>query len=370
MEWTNKAKYNSFNSYKGLTYYENYKAIVKWLEGKGNLPPPVECSLDTSHLCNFLCAHCNSQWFLRNNTIIPVDRKLMSREHLLRLIDFLADFGTKGVCLGGGGEPLMNKANWGLAPYIVSRGMQVAMETNGSLVDETMAEEMMVFRWVGFSIDAGDRETFARVHGVDMFDRVIGNLRLLVENKLRTGSRVAIAYKFLMRPDNVDSIYPACKLAKDIGVDDFQLRPADLERKDIPRFLEVKYDVPKVLDIFEACHAEETDKFRVFTVTHKFGEDFRPKHEFRRCLAAPLIIQCCSDYWCYICPDRKIEPKYRLGLHYPKPENILNFWGSETHRQMLMSIDVDRECSRCTQSEYQRQIQEVVIEDSMCRAFP
>ena len=368
VEWSDKSKYNAFNSYKGLAYIAHYRAITDWLQGKGNLLPPIECSLDTAHTCNFSCQHCNSGWFLRH-PIIPQERRLMPREHLERLIDFLADWGVKGICLGGGGEPLMNKANWGIGPYIISRGMQVAMETNGSLIDEAMAEQIMLFRWVGFSIDAGDSTTFAKVHRVDMFERVIKNLKFLVEEKHKTGSKVDIAYKFLVRPDNVDSIYPACKLAKKIGVNDFHVRPADLERTDVPKF-ELDYDIPKVLKIFDACHGKETKGFRVFTVIHKFGEGFRVKHNFSKCRAAPLLIQCSADGNVYICPDRKIEGRYRLGAHYPDPEEILNFWGSDRHRALLESIDVDRECSRCTTGEYQRQIEEVVLCDNMCLAFP
>ena len=54
-EWSDKSKYNSFNSYKGLTYFNShYLPIVVWWNGKtNNLPAPIELSLDSAHSCNF-----------------------------------------------------------------------------------------------------------------------------------------------------------------------------------------------------------------------------------------------------------------------------------------------------------------------------
>ena len=114
MEW--KSKYNSFNSYKGLTWFtSHYLPIAKWFKGEGELPPPIELSLDPGHLCNFGCPHCNAQRYLViNPEEVPEDKRLMTREHLRKLIDFMAEWGVRGVCMGGGGEPLMNKAVWDL----------------------------------------------------------------------------------------------------------------------------------------------------------------------------------------------------------------------------------------------------------------
>ena len=210
-EWSNKSQYNSFNSYKGLAWYDShYKGIAKWFES-AELPPPIELSLDPAHLCNFNCTHCNAQRYLVHNPEeVPADKKIMTLEHLRKLIDFASAWGVRGVCIGGGGEPLMNKNVWHLPSYIAQKGMKSSFATNGSLINEEIAEEMMNCRWVGVSVDAGTRETFQRVHGVDNFDKGISNLRLLVEMKKRTGSKIDIAYKFLITPYNWQDFSNKC----------------------------------------------------------------------------------------------------------------------------------------------------------------
>ena len=249
-EWSNKSKYNSFNSFKGLTYYDShYKPIAEWFNGKSNiLPPPIELSLDPGHLCNFGCLHCNAQRYLIiNRHEVPEDKRLITKEHLRNLIDFMAKWGVRGVCIGGGGEPLMNKAVWDLPSYIKSKGMKSSFATNGSLINEDIAREMMNCRWVGVSVDSGTRETFKVVHGVDHFDKVIENLKLLVRLKKETGSKIDISYKFLITPLNWKDLYEAAKLAKEIGVRDFHARPVDLERKDFNSAMQLNYDIEEIL---------------------------------------------------------------------------------------------------------------------------
>lgn len=377
-EWSNNNKYNSFNSYKGLVWFDShYRPIAKWLRGEGNnLPPPIELSLDPGHLCNFKCGHCNAQRYLiLHPDQVPEDKRVMTKEHLTNLIDFCADWGVRGVCLGGGGEPLMNKAVWELPSYIASKGMKSSFATNGSLINEKIANEMMNCRWVGVSVDSATKETFEKIHGVDCFDRVIKNLELLVETKKKTNSKIDISYKFLISPSNWNEVYDACKIAKEMGVRDFHARPVDLERKDFDQAMAINYNIEEIHRLFEKCHdLEEGEDFRVFTVMHKYDPNFRVQHTFKKCSSSPLMLQACSDGNVYVCADHRIEDRFKLCGHYPNPKEILKMWESDKHRNLLNSINVGKECGRCTYGEYARQIEEVAMgskeNDPMCVDFP
>lgn len=376
-EWSVKSKYNSFNSFKGLTYHDShYKPINKWLKGGLGLPPPIELSLDPGHLCNFGCPHCNAQRYLViNPDEVPEDKKLMTREHLRNIVDFMADWGVRAICIGGGGEPLMNRNVWDLPSYIVSKGMRCSFATNGSLINEEIAREMMNCRWVGISVDSGTKETFEKVHGVNHFDRVIENLKLLVKMKNETGSKIDISYKFLITPQNWHEIYEAAKLAKEIGVRDFHARPVDLERKDFEAAMQMNYDFDEINELFNKCHELEGDGFRMFTVMHKYNPNFKVSHNFNNCVSSSLMLQACADGYVYVCADHRLEEKFRIGSHHPEPKVIKDFWGSDKHRDILKSICVNKECGRCTYGEYARQIEELAMdhvgeEDPMCVDFP
>lgn len=376
-EWKDNNKYNSFNSYKGLCWFSShYQPIAKWFKGEGKLPQPIELSLDPAHVCNFKCGHCNAQRYLvLNPDEVPSDKKIMTEEHLKNLIDFMAEWGVRGVCMGGGGEPLMNKNVWNLPSYIVKKGMSCSFATNGSLINEEIAREMMNCRWIGVSVDAGTKETFKKVHEVDCFDKVIENIKLLVKMKKETGSKVDIAYKFLITPYNWKDLYEACKLAKEIGVRDFHARPVDLQRKDFTHAIDLNYNIEEIHELFNRCHdLEEGDNFRVFTIMHKYDPNFKVQHTFKNCSSSSLMIQCCSDGNVYVCADHRIEPRFKLCSHFPEPKKILDFWGSDNHREILKSVNADVECARCTYGEFSRQIEELAMysneEDPMCLDFP
>ncbi|HTY43791.1 MAG TPA: SPASM domain-containing protein, partial [Patescibacteria group bacterium] len=152
-------------------------------------------------------------------------------------------------------------------------------------------------------------------------------------------------------------------------------RPVDLERKDFNQAMELNYNIEEIQRLFQKCHElEEGENFRVFTIMHKYSPDFRVIHTFKNCVSSPLMLQACSDGNVYVCADHRIEERFKLGSHFPNPEEILNVWGSDKHRELLKSIRVNEECGRCTYGEYARQIEELAVgrneEDPMCCDFP
>lgn len=368
-EWSEKNKYNSFQSMKGLTYYENYKQIVDWLNGADYLPPPIECNLDPVAECNLNCYFCITQRYLRTHREEVGEMRRLPLEYMSRLIDFLANWGVRGLCISGGGEPSLHKDIWKIILRAVEAGMDVAFVTNATLLTNELAESLMLCRWVAMSIDATDWQEYRVIKGTNLFDQAIAGVSKLAQLRERTGSKVDLCYKFLVLPENVDSIHRACKLAKELGVQDFHARPVDFERGDIKGARKLDFDREKVEEQFAKCHEEETRDFHVYTVTHKFDPGFHIKHDFEKCLATPLVIPILQDGNAYLCVDKKMEEKFRLGSCYPNPERILTWWGSEAHRNLIKSVNIDQ-CSRCTWSQYNKQIEEVVMKDSMCLAFP
>jgi len=360
MEWLDP--YNPFNSMKGLLWEDShYKPIRAWFRGDGDIPPPIELSLDPIHACNFKCPHCNAQRYLNSS-----ESQSLPKLDAYDTLSIAWGWGVNGLCIGGGGEPLMSKWADGFIWDTSQLGIECAVATNGYLINKEVAENMMYCKWVAISVDAASRETFKKVHGVDGWGKVIDNIALLVKTKEETGSGVAIDFRFLITPDNWKEIGTACYIAAARGVDAFHARVADLERKDVP--MDGRYDWVAKQEIsrqLEGCHHYNSDTFKVYTTTHKFDSDFKPKNNFKKCTASPLVWQACADGNSYVCPDHRLEGRFRLC----KTMDIRDYWGSDHHREVLKSINVEKECSRCTWSSYQEQI-EKLDSDPMHRFFP
>jgi len=360
MEWSKQNKYSSFNSMKGLAYYEQYKGILAWLKKEGELPPPIECNLDPFAWCNLNCHFCIGQRYLvhhrdeiGNMTSLPLD-------YMLRLVDFLVEWGVRGLCISGGGEPTLHKELPELLEY-ANGCIDLAVVTNAT----NPIEELQHCRWVALSVDSASRETYKRVKGIDRFYHVCRNIEYLTNRRKETD----FCFKFLILPENQNEIYDACKLAKELGVQDFHARPVDFERKDIANAQKPKFDMDAVQEQFAQCHAIETDDFRVYTIMHKFDKDFHVKYDYQSCLAAPLILPILTDGNAYLCVEHKMEGKYKLGSAFPDPENILKWWGNEAHHKMIKSVLPQRDCSRCIYCEYHHQMK-AIEKDSMCFNFP
>jgi hypothetical protein len=173
----------------------------------------------------------------------------------------------------------------------------------------------------------------------------------------------------LILPENYKQLHKICGWAKDIGMSGFNVRPVDFERSDIKGHKMLELPVKEVREQLEMCHELEDDDFKVFTVTHKFDNLFHVKHDFDKCLATPLLLPILQDGNAYLCVDKKMESKYKLGSCFPDPESILEWWGSDEHRQAIKNVNIS-DCSRCTFGQYNRQITEVVQNDSMILSFP
>ena len=368
IEWSEANKYNSFSSYKGLAYFQHYQKIVGWLDSKNDLPPPIECNLDPIAECNLECGFCITQRYLRTyrDEVGPMRR--LPDDYMLYLVDFLADWGVEGLCLSGGGEPTLHTGLPQAVKRAVSRGMKTSVFTNGTCLSDEIGEALLLCQWVALSIDAADQTTYHKIKGRSLFPLVIRNIERFVAWRKQNKSDVALCFKFLLLPENAATVYQACKLAKSLGVQDFHARPPDLERADV-KGKAPEFDLQRLQEDLGRCHEEETKDFHVYTVSHKFSPDLHVAHNFNRCLASPLVIPILTDGNAYLCVDRKMEKAFKLGSCFPQPRNILQWWGSDKHRELIKSIDISK-CSRCTWGEYNRQIEETVLEDKMCLAFP
>ncbi len=357
-EWIDRDKFNSFNSWKGLLYADWYKAIIK-----GKFLPPIEASIDPYYLCNLKCQHCNSHRDMTGDRIPD--------SHLLKLVRFLGDWGVKAACFAGGGEPLLHTAMHDAVVEARLVGMEAAILTNGTLLKGKMLDALQLCRWVGVSVDAATPETYLKLKGVDKFKDVISNLARAVKKP----GDCDIAFKFLISSINQGEIFSACKLAKEMGVRDFHARPMDFHHQGMGKDLDgrlANIDIDLINYELECCHSLENENFHVFTIIHKFNPDFTPKRNFSQCYAAPLLIQLGANGKVYFCVDQKHGEGFEMGSHYPNPESILDFWGKERHRYMVLEQGIPSICkTRCTFGVYCEQCELLFTSenDPMCWRF-
>jgi MoaA/NifB/PqqE/SkfB family radical SAM enzyme len=129
--------------------------------------PPVCLYLEVTNRCNLLCETCPRTF---EDLEPPAD---MDWALFTRIVDQVPDVAR--VVLHGVGEPMLVK-NWPrMVRYLKDRGTYVLFNTNGTLLNpkkfsdlvESGLDELRV------SLDAADRDSYARVRGKDFFNRIV-----------------------------------------------------------------------------------------------------------------------------------------------------------------------------------------------------
>jgi MoaA/NifB/PqqE/SkfB family radical SAM enzyme len=135
---------------------------------------PVCLYLETTNRCNLLCTTCPRTFEALEP---PAD---MSWELFTSIVD---QFPTiQRVVLHGVGEPMMVRGLPRMIRYLKDRGVYVLFNTNGTLLTRKRGAELIDagLDELRVSLDAADAESFALVRGRDLFQQILGNLRLFV----------------------------------------------------------------------------------------------------------------------------------------------------------------------------------------------
>ncbi|MBN9663127.1 MAG: radical SAM protein [Acidobacteria bacterium] len=163
--------------------------------------------------CNLRCIHCRAS---ATELMSPDD---LSTKECLDIVDQLAAYAPFILVLSGG-EPLWRRDVFDIAKRAVSHGIRVALATNGTLVDEAMADrikEAGIVR-VAISLDGADQGTHDAFRGHDgAFDAAIRGIKLLQNLGISTQINTTVS------KHNAHQLPEMVELAKSLKVDAFHL---------------------------------------------------------------------------------------------------------------------------------------------------
>ena len=191
-----------------------FTLILKGLQLYGptvpqKLPAPFLIVWNFSNLCNLKCMHCYQ------NAGKPAPDELTLKEKLLA-VDMLDRAGVASIAFSGG-EPLIHPHFLRVASEASSRGLYLAVATNGialSNIDYAKKVKKAGVRYLEISLDSPIPEEHDRFRGVE------GAWRKTVkgiENAVELGFTTAIATT--ISKYNIDYVEDMVRLADELGVD-------------------------------------------------------------------------------------------------------------------------------------------------------
>jgi radical SAM protein with 4Fe4S-binding SPASM domain len=161
-----------------------------------------------SRRCNLHCVHCYSD---SSDTSY---RGELTDEEAKGMLEDLAAFRIPALLMSGG-EPLYHPRFFESAAYAKSLGLRLTLSTNGTLIDETVAERIKAigFSYVGISFDGlgAVNDRFRGRRGA--FDMALNGLRHLKA----VGQKVGLRFTLTRR--NFDALPEIFELVEREGID-------------------------------------------------------------------------------------------------------------------------------------------------------
>ena len=183
----------------------NYPAVRR------NKPPGPVVIWNLIRRCNLTCKHCYS---------LSADHDYageLGTQEVFAVMDDLKAFKVPVLILSGG-EPLLRPDLFEIAARAKAMRFYVGLSTNGTLIDEVMAERVVAagFDYVGISLDGigATHDKFRRLEGA--FDLSLNAVRLLRTRGLKVGLRFTMtdmnahdlpAMLQLLRDEQLDKLY-------------------------------------------------------------------------------------------------------------------------------------------------------------------
>lgn len=159
--------------------YRRNDAVVRF--------PPVRLWIELSARCNLRCAMCP-------NRDLPEDQKGDMEWPIFQKVVDEADGFAFEVSLHHRGESLLHPRALEFIRYAANKRMRTKLHTNGSLLTPELAEGIVDsgLNRISFSFDGFTREDYEKIRCGGDFERVVTNIRGLLEARKKAGTRSPI----------------------------------------------------------------------------------------------------------------------------------------------------------------------------------
>ena len=163
--------------------------------------------------CNLRCIHC------RASATERMSAEDLNPEESCQVIDQIAAYAPFILVLSGG-EPLWRRDVFALAERARDRGIRVALATNGTLVDDAMADRIVAsgIRRVAISLDGADAATHDSFRGqAGAFEAALAGFRRLKARGMSMQINTTVSRH------NEHQLPQILELARTLGADAFHI---------------------------------------------------------------------------------------------------------------------------------------------------
>lgn len=343
--------------------------IEKMREGEQIVP--VEIQLILSDYCNHDCHFCayrasnglSSEGFRGldkqgNPTHNPM--RMMPKGKPEEILSHARGLGVKSVIFTGGGEPTAYPGHLQVFEHALALGLDCSLNTNGNVFRDGWKEVLPLFKYVRFSIDAGNDEEYSEIRRVKpgTYQKVLRNLTELCEVVATSGSECVVGTGYVVTPDNYPNLMEGVMRIKATGAK--YVRLAAMQSTDgVSAFgehhqgaLETCRDVAKFFN----------DKNDGFTVVNLFEEVLGTRPDYEFCGFQQFVVYIGGNLKVYRCCYTAYTGLGEIGDLSDK--TFLDWFNSKEKKQLIEQFDA-RSCATCPLNGKNRTINYMIDPDPL-----
>jgi len=255
--------------------------VRAWERGERIAPITIDMAL--TRACNYACSFCYAM--LQEN-----DREVITTDVMYGFLEDCAEIGVRGVSLVSDGESTLSPAFIPSVKRGHELGISMASGTNAFVFNRRKLEEILPhLTYLRVNFSAGTRERYAQIMGVkpEWFDRVVQNIRDMVDIKRRNNLSVTIGMQMVLMPQDADQILPYARLGKELRPDYAVIKHCSDDEKGS---LGVDYSAyARLHDILREAEALSDDEYKVVVKWSKIQAE--GTRSYQRCYGPPFMLQ-------------------------------------------------------------------------------
>jgi len=255
--------------------------IQAWERGERIAPITIDMAL--TRACNYACGFCYAM--LQEN-----DREVITTDVMYDFLEDCADMGVKGISLVSDGESTLSPAFIPTIQRGHELGISMASGTNGFIFTRNKLEQILPhLTYLRINFSAGTRERYAEIMGVkpEWYDRVVQNIRDMVEIKKRDNLPVTIGMQMVLMPQDADQILPFAELGKELRPDYAVIKHCSDDEHGA-----LGVDYSKYSELYDLLHQAEELSDESYKAVVKWSKiETEGKRSYQRCYGPPFMIQ-------------------------------------------------------------------------------
>lgn len=175
---------------------------------------PITADIFLNNYCNCNCSYCTyKRWEFDEKA------KAMSFDEFVKYATRLLDLGVKGFILTGGGEPLLIPDFDKITAWLDEHHIEYGINTNFGVLRYCKPQYLKV------SLDGYDEKTYSALRGVNIYDKVVDNIKTYSVWKKDCSPNTSLGIQMLVKKaKDVARFYDA---HKKLDVDYIVFRPVE-----------------------------------------------------------------------------------------------------------------------------------------------